>query len=175
MTKTNTVATLPIEVADLNAAASLTAAGIVELATTGETITGTAENRAVTPAGLAAAVTTHVAAASLTVAGKVELATNAEAKQGSDATRALTPDNLRSVLITLKTISFNGKNGAGAISAVGAVAGDKVIDVFGLTDGALGSVDGLYESTITVNDQIQQTSSSDLSLKIYCALLLPVA
>lgn len=33
MTKTNTVATLPIEAADLNAAASLTAAGIVELAT----------------------------------------------------------------------------------------------------------------------------------------------
>ncbi len=132
MTKTNTVATLPIEAADLNAAASLTAAGIVELATTAEAITGT------------------------------------------DSTRAVTPANVRSVLTGLKTISFNGKNGAGAISAVGTVVGDKVLDVFGLTDGALGSVDTLYETTITVNDQIQQVSASDLSLKIYCALILAV-
>lgn len=132
MTKTNTVATLPIEAADLNAAASLTAAGIVELATTAEAITGT------------------------------------------DSTRAVTPANVRSVLTGLKTISFNGKNGAGAISAVGAVVGDKVIDVFGLTSGGLGSVDTLFETTITVADQIQQASSSNLSTYIYCALLLAV-
>ena len=99
----------------------------------------------------------------------------AEAKTGTDTARAVTAANTRAVLLGLKTISFNGKNGAGAISAVGAVAGDKVIDVFGITSGALGSVDTLYETTITVNDQIQQSSGSDLSTKIYVALLLAVA
>ena len=94
---------------------------------------------------------------------------------GTDPARAVTAANVRAVLTSLKTISFNGKNGAGAISAVGAVVGDKVIDVFGITTGALGSVDTLYETTITVADQIQQVSASDLSTKIYVALLLAVA
>ena len=155
--------------------ASATRSGLVELATDAEAITGADTARAVTPANLAAAATTHVAAASATVAGKVELATDAEAKTGTDTARAVTAANVRAVLTGLKTISFPGKNGAGAISAVGAVVGDKVIDAFGLTSGALGSVDTLYETTITVNDQIQQVSQSDLSTYIYVALLLAVA
>lgn len=149
--------------------ASATVKGKVELATSAETITGTDDARAVTPAGLAALTT------SATRSGLVELATDAEAKTGTDTARAVTAANVRAVLTSLKTISFNGKNGAGAISAVGAVVGDKVIDVFGITTGALGSVDTLYETTITVADQIQQVSASDLSTKIYVALLLAVA
>lgn len=169
MTKTNMVATLPIEVADINAAASATAAGIVELATDAETITGTDAVRAVTPAGLQAKV------ASATAKGIVELAIDAEAKAGSDTARAVTAANVRAVLTGVKTISFPGHNGAGACSAVGAVIGDKVIDVVGLSVGHLGRVGTLFESTITVADQIQQTSASDLSVdKLYMATLLAV-
>lgn len=68
------------------AAASETAAGIVELATTAEAIAGTDTARAVTPAGLAA----HTPAASETAAGKVELATTVEAAAGTDTARAVT-------------------------------------------------------------------------------------
>lgn len=153
----------------LATAASSTAAGVIELATDAEAQAGAMTDRAITPANLAAVTATA------TRAGVVELATDAEAKTGTDTARAVTAANVRSVLVGLKTISFNGKNGAGAISAVGAVVGDKVIDVFGMTSGALGSVDTLYETTITVNDQIQQSSASDLSTKLYVALLLAVA
>ena len=170
MTKTNMVATLPIEVADINAAASATAAGIVELAIDSEVITGTDAVRAVTPAGLQAKV------ASATAKGIVELAIDAEAKTGTDTTRAITATNLRAVLSGLKFISFAGRNGQGSISAVGAVAGDKVIDVVGISAGHLGRVGTLFENPlITVNDQIQQTSASDLSVdKLYVAVLLAV-
>jgi len=71
--------------------ASATVAGIVELATDAETITGTDATRAVTPASLAAASTTLVPAASDTVAGRVELATSAETITGTDIVRAVTP------------------------------------------------------------------------------------
>ena len=117
MTKNSQVATLPIELADINATASATAAGIVELATDAETITGTDAVRAVTPAGLQAKV------ASATAKGIVELTTDAEAKTGTDTARAVTAANVRSVLAGVKAISFPGRNGIGAISAVGAVAG----------------------------------------------------
>lgn len=133
MTKTSVVATLPIEAADINAAASSTAAGIVELAT------------------------------------------DAEAKTGTDTARALTAANLRGVLTGLKTISFDGRSGAGACTATGAVAGMKVLAVFGLTAGALGNAAASFESTITVADQIQQSSASNLSANDYVAVLLAVA
>jgi hypothetical protein len=68
--------------------ASTTVKGIVELATSAETITGTDTARAVTPAGLQAKV------ASTTAKGIVELATDGEADAGSDTTRAITPSNL---------------------------------------------------------------------------------
>ena len=133
MTKTNMVATLPIEAADLNVAASATAAGLVELAT------------------------------------------DAEAKTGTDTVRAITAANLRAVFTGIKTISFDGKNGAGACTAVGAVAGMKVLGVFGITAGALGNAAASFEAAITVNDQIQQSSASNLSANDYVAILLAVA
>lgn len=169
MTKTNMVATLPIEPADINAAASATAAGIVELATDAETITGTDATRAVTPAGLAALTATA------TRDGLVELTTDAEAKTGTDTDRAITAANLRAVLTGIKTISFDGRNGAGSCTATGAVAGMKVLGVFGITSGALGNAAASFEATVTVNDQIQQSSASDLSLNDYVAVLLAVA
>lgn len=59
--------------------------GIVELATSAETIAGTDSERVVTPAGLSARL------ASTSKSGLVELATNAEAIAGTDGDRAVTP------------------------------------------------------------------------------------
>ena len=78
--------------------ASETVKGKVELATTAEATTGTDTVRAVTPAGLAAAVGSLVPDASTTVKGKVELATNAETATGTDTVRAVTPAALRALL-----------------------------------------------------------------------------
>lgn len=72
-------------------AATTLLTGVVRLATTAETQTGTSAVLAVTPAGLAAAATP---AASDTVAGKVELATTAEAQAGAATTLAVTPAGL---------------------------------------------------------------------------------
>lgn len=81
--------------------------------------------------------------------------------------------NVASALGSLKMITFDGINGAGACTAVGAVVGDVVIAVTGLTSGALGSASASFESTITTVDEIQQSSESDLSTKDYVALLFP--
>lgn len=80
--------------------ASTTVKGIVELATSAETITGTDAVRAVTPAGSSAAISAAITAAatpdaSTTVKGKVELATDAETITGTDTVRAITPSNLQ--------------------------------------------------------------------------------
>lgn len=82
-------------------AASTTAQGKVELATTAEATTGTDTGRAVTPAGLAAAVP----AASTTAVGKVELATSAETTTGTDAVRAVTPAALKAVFDATQAIA----------------------------------------------------------------------
>lgn len=168
----DTRAVTPAGLAALTATA--TRDGLVELATDAEAITGADTARAVTPANLAAAVTTHVAASTASVAGKVELATDAEAKTGTDTARAVTAANLRAVLTGIKTISFDGRNNVGACTATGAVAGMKVLGVFGMTAGALGTAAASFESTITVNDQIQQSAVGDLSLNDYTAILLAV-
>lgn len=87
--------------------ASTTVKGIVELATSAETETGTDLVRAVTPAGLDAALTANVPgkvpAASATVQGKVELATDAEATTGTDTVRATTPANVAAVVAANNT------------------------------------------------------------------------
>lgn len=67
--------------------------GVVELATSAETQTGTDALRAVTPAGLS----TRTATDSRT--GLVELATNAETQTGTDTARAVTPAGLASVAL----------------------------------------------------------------------------
>lgn len=87
--------------------ASTTVKGIVELATSAETETGTDTVRAVTPAGLDAALTANVPgkvpSASSTVQGKVELATDAEATTGTDTVRATTPANVAAVIAANNT------------------------------------------------------------------------
>lgn len=128
--------------------ATTSVSGVVELATDAEAITGTDTARAVTPHALAAAVP----AASETVVGKVELATNAETIPVADY-----------------TISFTGHNGAGACTATGVAVNDVIFGVAGLTD--VGQADASFEAVVTVADQIQQASASDLSLKNFVALV----
>jgi hypothetical protein len=157
---------------DLAAAATATAAGLVELATSAEAITGTDEARAVTPKALADAVTTHVTAATDAAAGKVELATDAEALVRTDAARAVTPHALGAVVDGLDIISFTGNNGAGACVAVGLKAGDIVLAVTGAQAGVIGSLGASFEATISVADQIQQTDVANLSANTYMAFIL---
>ena len=68
--------------------ASTTVQGKVELATSGETQTGSSTTLAVTPSGLSSR------SATLTRTGLVELATTAETQAGTDADRAVTPAGL---------------------------------------------------------------------------------
>lgn len=81
-------------------AASVTDAGIVELATSAETIAGTDAGRAVTPAGLAAKV------ASDTASGIVELATLAETIAGIDIARAVTPAGLAAAFDGQRSLTY---------------------------------------------------------------------
>ena len=115
----------------------------------------TATDVALTPKNLAALGSTA------TFAGLAELATNAEALAGSDTSRALTAANLAHVLSAIGMIVSNGHAGAGACAATGVKVGDLVISVADITDG--GDVSAGFESVVTVNDQIQQSSSSDYS------------
>lgn len=54
-----------------------------------------------------------------------------------------------------------GKDGAGALTLTGARVGDSVVGVFNLT--TPGDLKSSFETTITVINQIQQSSQSNLS------------
>lgn len=95
--------------------ASTTVKGIVELATSAETATGTDAVRAVTPAGLASlGLGTPPPDASLTVKGIVELATTTETTTGTDAVRAVTPAGVAAAIAgkantsSLSTVATSG-------------------------------------------------------------------
>lgn len=85
--------------------ASETVKGKVELATTAEATAGVDTTRAITAAGLAAAVGNLVPDATDTVKGKVELATNAETTTGSDTTRAVTPAGVAAAIAAFPAAS----------------------------------------------------------------------
>lgn len=159
----------PDTLAGRSASASRT--GLVELATDAEAITGADTARAITPANLAAAATTHVAAASVTVAGKVELATDAEALAGSDTDRAVTPASLGNAVSNIEAITFTGAAAPGACTATGLKAGDIILSVTGLASGTKGDQASKFEATVSVNDQIQQSDGGNLSANVYLALV----
>lgn len=93
---------------------------------------------------------------------------NANVTTAKLATDAVTGIKIAST--ALKYLAFTGKNGAGAITLTGAAVGDKVAGVANTTDGGSGA--SLFESTVTVINQIQQSSASDLSTKKYTVLLI---
>ncbi len=66
--------------------------------------------------------------------------------------------------------AFTGYNGAGACTLTGAKVGDVVLGVANMTDG--GASAASFEAIVTVADQVQQSSASDLSTKKYATLLL---
>lgn len=100
----NDVADKPTAFSNIKQAATATATGVVELATSAEAVTGTDTVRAVTPEGLAAAITARVASES--AAGIVELATEEESKTGTDTARAVTPAGVAAAIaLALSEIS----------------------------------------------------------------------
>ena len=71
---------------------------------------------------------------------------------------------------------FTGSNGAGPCTLTGATVGQRVLAVMETTATvAIGVAAALFESTITVADQIQQSSVANNSAKRYVIILLPVA
>lgn len=85
----------------VSSAATETVAGVVELATTTETTTGTDTTRATTPADMKAAIDARTATD--TAAGIVELATTAEAVTGTDTVRAVTPAGVKAAVNAVGT------------------------------------------------------------------------
>lgn len=73
----------------------------------------------------------------------------------------------------MKYLGFTGRNGAGAITVTGAAVGDTVVGVCNTTDGGSGA--SAFETTVTVANQIQQSSASDLSTKKYTVVLVTAA
>lgn len=77
----------------LNPPATTETLGVVELATSAETITGTDDTRAITPAALSARTATTGRT------GLIRLATNSEVAAGKDNTKAITPLSLLAAFI----------------------------------------------------------------------------
>jgi hypothetical protein len=79
----------------------------------------------------------------------------------------------------IKCLAAAGKNGSGAVTLTGAAIGDRLVAVFGAptAGGALAvKVPGTdFEAAVTVVDQIQQLSASNLSANTYVFTLIPAA
>lgn len=92
---------------------------------------------------------------------------------------AVTPAKM-GTFTALKCLSAAGRVGAGAINLVGTVVGDRLVAAFGeaTAGGALLAVvndASIFEATVTVNGQIQQTSVGNLAANTYVFLLAPAA
>lgn len=72
----------------------------------------------------------------------------------------------------IQPISFSGAAAAGACTAAGLEVGDRILAVTGLASATVGNQAANFESVVSVDDQIQQSSSSDLSNNVYLALVL---
>jgi hypothetical protein len=79
----------------------------------------------------------------------------------------------------IKCLAAAGKNGSGAVTLTGAAIGDRLVAVFGAptAGGALAvKLPGTdFEAAVTVVDQIQQLSASNLSANTYVFILIPAA
>lgn len=70
--------------------------------------------------------------------------------------------------------SFTGRNASGACTLTGAVVGQRVFMLVRIDDSATALSTGqsaAFESTITVTNQIQQSSASDLSTQKFAIML----
>lgn len=105
-------------------------------------------------------------------AGLLALATNAIGLAGTDTAKALTAAILAYVLTQVKIESFMGHNLTGACTLTGVKIGDLVLGVTGIGSTLVGDLSGSFETTITVADQIQQSSNTDLHLNQYMVVIL---
>jgi hypothetical protein len=85
---------------------------------------------------------------------------------------------LDSCITQLKCLSanhleFQGRSGSGSCKLVGAAVGDTVTGLVGLI-GSNGSQVALFETVISVENEIQQLVSTDLSARWYRVNLTPV-
>lgn len=104
--------------------ATTTARGIVELATFAEARAGADNARAVTPAGLHAAVGTLVPEATTATAGKAEIATAGEADQGTDDSRIMTPAKVKRRIDAIPSASTGARGLIETANAAEAAAGN---------------------------------------------------
>lgn len=77
---------------------------------------------------------------------------------------------LEAEALKYRKVEFAGINGAGGISVPGARKGDDVVKLIG-TYGVSGDQSASFEATVSEDDQVQQTSSSDLSENLYVVVL----
>ncbi|MBI5951900.1 MAG: phage gp6-like head-tail connector protein [Chloroflexi bacterium] len=77
---------------------------------------------------------------------------------------------LEAEALKYRKYEFEGRNGVGAISLPGARTGDDVVKLVGVYI-VTGDQSASFEGTITKDDQIQQSSASDLSDNQYVVVL----
>ena len=139
--------------------------GAATFASVAEVQAGVVENKNVSPATLAACTATEGRK------GVAELATAAEALAGTDTDQVVPPAGLQGSIANVELIAFAGAAAAGPCTATGLKAGDLVLSVTGIAAGTVGDQSGKFEATISVNDQIHQSDSGNLSANIYLALV----
>lgn len=119
----------------------------------------------------AGSVTTAALAANAVTTAKIasEAVTSAQLGAASVPGTKLSPTGVVAA-------TFNGVAAAGPVTLTGATVGQRVFALWQHDAAALpGAAAALFESTISVANQIQQTSSSDLHTHLYGVILLPVA
>ena len=77
---------------------------------------------------------------------------------------------LEAKALKYRKYEFGGLDGAGAISIQGLRKGDDVITLTGVY-GVSGDQSANFEATVSEDDQIEQTSASDLSDNLYVAVV----
>lgn len=72
----------------------------------------------------------------------------------------------------MRFLKFAGNNGAGACPCTGLKVGDTVIGIVDASGGGGSTSAASFQSTITVQNEIQQTDAADLSGSVFVALVV---
>lgn len=80
---------------------------------------------------------------------------------------------LEAYVANLRTLTFEGLNGAGSIALDGAVTGDRVLTLKAIIGTYNGTASTDFETVITVDGEIQQASASNLSAITFRVELSP--
>ena len=151
VTATSTNSTSATSHAHAVSISSETVQGLVELATTAETLAGIDEVRAVTPAGVKAALDANkvvLPIASTTVAGIAKLATPALAAAGVDNSTIMTPQLVANMFIGMVSSFASAAVPGGWLTCNGAaVSRTTYSDLFA----KIGTVYGVGDGTTTFN------------------------